>query len=272
MKPFFLTLLAVSMLAGCRKAAPSEPAQADTDSVFVQADTITTDTTSITPPSKADGLFDDFVYSFMKNPRFQRTRIKFPLPVDENGRVHQLEARQWRYDPMYLRQDFYTIIFDSEQGTKAEKDTSLDSVTVEWVNLPDRRVKQYVFRRISGKWLLMRINRHPLSKNANSSFYSFYARFSTDQKFQMAHIANPLKFKTYDEDNFQPIEGLLDVEQWPDFRPELPQGTITNINYGQHYADSRRRVLLICTPSGGMGCRLVFEMRGKQWTLVKYVN
>ena len=273
MRTFILTLVTIFLLVGCRKAVPSDPVLKDTDSVRVLPDTFTTDTTNIVPPKKADGLFDDFAYSFMKNPKFQRSRIVFPLPVNDTGKgLRTIDACHWRFDPMYLRQDVYTIIYDSEASTQAEKDTSLDSVTVEWVYLSQQKVKQYVFRRLRGAWYLTHINKHQLSENANSDFYRFYNRFSTNQQFQMAHVANPLQFKTYDEDNFQPIEGLLVVVQWPDFRPELPKGIITNINYGQNYADSHRRVLMICTPSGGMGCRLVFQQKRGVWKLVKYVN
>ena len=273
MKAFVFIALSVVLLVGCRKAVPSDPQPQTEDSLEMTVlDSLPADTTNITPPKKADGLFDDFVFSFMKNPKFQLSRICFPLPEYDDGKCHEVSLKAWHYDPMYLKQDFYTVLFDSEHSMKAEKDTSLDSVVVEWVYLKQNKVKQYVFERMAGVWHLTKIVRHSLSANVNSDFYRFYARFSSDQHYQMAHVSDPLPFKTYDEDNFRPIEGVLGVEQWPDFRPELPNGMITNINYGQHYANSKRRVMVIATPSGGMGCRLVFERGKRGWNLVKYVN
>ena len=272
MKAFVIALFAALLLSGCQKSRTSDPQYADSTADTLVADSLPADTTMITPPKKADGLFDDFIYSFMRNPKFQTQRIKFPLAVTHNGRVTRMARKDWHYDRLFLKQDIYTVIFDSEASSKAEKDTSLDSVMVEWVYLSQHRVKQYAFHKLEGEWFLTGINEHPVSANVNSDFYEFYNRFSSHTDYQMKHVKNPLKFKTYDEDNFQPIEGILDVQQWPDFRPELPKGVITNINYGQHYADSRRRVLMICTPSGGMGCSLTFEKGSKGWMLTKYVN
>ena len=111
-----------------------------------------------------------------------------------------------------------------------------------------------------------------MADNVNSDFYRFYHRFSRSLQFQLAHIADPFAFKTYDSDNFQTIEGVLDAAQWPDYRPELPKGTITNINYGQAYGNARRRVLMICSQSGGMGCSLVFVRKGSTWMLESLEN
>lgn len=224
------------------------------------------------PPKAADGLFDDFIYSFMRNKHFQLERTNFPLPNIIDGSDHPIARADWKYDPIYSKLDSYTIIFDSEKSTAAQKDTTLHAVVVEWVYLSKRRVKQYHFAKTDGQWRLVRIEQHNISKNVNCDFYEFYHRFATDKAFQHRHILNPFNFKTHDFDNFQTIEGVLDVEQWPDYRPNLPQGTITNINYGQDYANAKRRVLLMCSPSGGMGCSLTFIKKGKSWMLEKLEN
>ncbi len=271
-KQVVISLLALLLAASCKsdKAAPT--AEEKKDTVVVASDTLPSDATTITPPKKADGLFDDFVYSFMRNPKFQAKRIKFPLSVNDHGKQSYIEAKAWRYDKMYLRNDVYTIIFDSEESVKAEKDTSLDSVAVEWVYLKRREVKQFRFHRLQGEWFLTEIVKHALSENINSDFYLFYDKFTSDPAFQLRHVNSTVSFKTFDEDNFEPIEGVLDAQQWPDFRPELPHGTITNINYGQHYGNGNRRVLMVCTPSGGMGCSLTFQRKKSGWTLMKLVN
>lgn len=271
MKGLIYCFCAVLILASCRGGKKTEVTVEDNDSLAVAPDSSETD--SLPAPSKAaDGLFDDFIYSFMCNSRFQRERIQFPLVNMIDGVNHPIAKVSWKFDPLYRKKDVYTIIFDNARSIKAEKDTSLRQTTVEWVYLNTHRVKQYKFEKKEGQWMLVEINQHDLSENINSDFYEFYRQFSSNKRFQKRHISNPFQFKTYDFDNFKNIEGLLDVEQWPDYRPELPTGTITNINYGQSYGDARRRVLMICSQSGGMGCSLTFVRKGKTWILERLEN
>lgn len=271
MRFLFGFLLIVCGLVSCRNGRSDAPQAVVADSLPAGADSLGADSLAA-PPKAADGLFDDFVYSFMRNRRFQLERTDFPLPNVVDGVDKPIARAAWKFDPLYVKQDVYTLIFDSEQSIKAEKDTSLKHVVVEWVNLDRHRVKQYLFDKVDGQWRLTGLQTHDLSKNVNSDFYAFYRRFATNLAFQARHIADPFHFNTHDFDNFQTIEGVMDASQWPDYRPELPHGTITNINYGQSYGNARRRVLMICSQSGGMGCSLTFVRSGKSWKLEKLVN
>ena len=271
MRLIAFSLMMLVFLVACNKTKTSEPEQKVVDSVIVNKDSVATDSVAA-PPKAADGLFDDFIYSFMRNSRFQRERIKFPLAHIVDGVNTPIQAKDWKFDHLYKNQDVYTLIFDDQRSVKAEKDTTLHHVVVEWVYLNKRRVKQYVFDKAEGQWRLTSIDEHSMDKNINSDFYAFYRQFSVSLSYQEKHILNPFRFKTYDYDNFQNIEGLLDVNQWPDYRPHLPSGTITNINYGQSYGNANRRVLMICSQSGGMGCSLTFVRKGKKWMLEKLEN
>lgn len=272
MRVFIYCLFVMAVFSGCNNGKTSEPETAGADTLVADSGIVLGDTVQRMPPRAADGLFDDFIYSFMRNKDFQLDRIVFPLPNYVDGVNHPVTREQWRFDQLYVRQDVYTLIFDDEKSIQAEKDTSLHHVVVEWVYLGKKRVKQYIFDKVDGLWCLTALDTHSLSKNINHDFYEFYNKFSGNMSYQMRHIKNPFYFKTYDADHFQPIEGLLDVEQWPDYRPELPLGTITNINYGQSYGDSHKRVLMLCSPSGGMGCSLVFARHGKSWRLERLEN
>lgn len=271
MKGFVYVLLFVVVLASCKGGKVSDPVEKQKPCVESDTDSTAADSLPL-PPKAADGLFDDFIYSYMRVRRFQLERTVFPLPNYVDGQNRPIAKSAWKFDPMYKNLDVYTLIFDSSRSIKAEKDTSLRHVVFEWAYLEKHRVKQYVFDKVDGQWRLTRLESHDMNRNVNSDFYNFYRRFSVDKKFQKSHIKEPFAFKTYDYENFQSIEGLLDVEQWPDYRPKLPSGTITNINYGQSYANSRRRVLMICSQSGGMGCSLTFERYGKDWRLVRLEN
>lgn len=265
--------MAVCLLAACT-SRKSDPVQPKADPAPRQADTtaVSDSLASAHAPKGADGLFDDFIYVFMHDAAFQRSRVKFPLKNLENGKNRPIARADWTFDPLYSRLEIYTVLLDGEKGTAAEKDTALRHVTVEWVHLKEGRVKRYVFNKENGRWLLVAIDAHALAQNDNSDFYKFYHRFSTDMAYQARHIANPFEFHTYDPDTNRPLEGLLDAAQWPDFRPELPAGRIANINYGQGYANSRLRVFMICSVSGGMGCSLTFKKTGDQWRLERLDN
>lgn len=273
MKVFFWNIsLFLLLLVGCQSEKKySDSQSALSDSTDVSPDSIAGEGETA-PPKSADGLFDDFIYAFMRNRTFQYERIVFPLTNRVDGVDKPIDKRNWKFDAMYVNQDVYTLIFDDARSVNAEKDTTLLHVVVEWVYLDQRRVKQYHFEKQQGQWRLTALDTHGLEKHGNSDFYEFYRQFSTSERFQRQHISNPFHFKTYDFDNFQNIEGLLDVSQWPDYRPDLPKGVITNINYGQKYGNARQRVLLICSPSGGMGCAITFVRNGKTWVLNRLEN
>lgn len=269
MRPVYSSIMASALLlSACdgdrtRIAGNTGTAAPDTTVVDTAAQAVDT----VMPPAAADGLFDDFVYSFMHNKHFQLQRIKFPLHNTIDGHDTPIDKTRWRHDPLYVHKDTYTILFDNERSMRNEKDTSIHHVTVEWIYLDKGRVKQYHFSKEHGKWMLTAIDSHALAQNANSDFFKFYHRFSTEPSYQLAHIDNPFKFKTYDSDTFQEIDGVLDAAQWPDFRPAMPAHVITNIDYGQRYAPDGRRVLVITSPSDGMSCTLSFQKRRGTWKL-----
>lgn len=274
MRIFIWTVFLALFMAACQKQKTSDassviPVDSMVDSTVVDSAVIDT---MPAPPKSADGLFDDFIYSFMRSRRFQTERIVFPLSVMTDGKQKYVRREDWKYDPLYARQDVYMVIYDSKRAMKAEKDTGLTRVTVEKLHLSKHRVKQYHFCKQRGLWMLTGIDEHDFSKDVNADFYHFYSRFSTDADFQAKHVDNPFHFKTYDSDNFQPIEGSLDAYQWPDYAPVLPSGVVTNINYGQSYGNINSRIVLVCSQSGGMGCTLSFVRRGRTWMLTALDN
>lgn len=134
MKAFIYAVLLVLILVSCKPNKPADPATESVDSLTAQVDSEADDSMS-NPPKAADGLFDDFIYSFMRNKRFQRERIKFPLTNVIDGTNHPIAQSEWKYDPLYVKQDVYTLVFDNARGIKAEKDTTLRHVVFEWVYL-----------------------------------------------------------------------------------------------------------------------------------------
>lgn len=269
-------LFCILCISACKKHPETQPQpqeqKTDTlhkDSLLVETNTETNETL---PPKKADEFFDDFAFAFMKNHRFQRKRIEFPLPYIIDGKRKTISSSAWKHDPMYSTQEVYTLIFDSAKGAKMAKDTSVHHVVVEELDLDKHRVKSYTFSRKEAQWKLTELCEQNMEKSSNSDFYEFYKRFATDEEYQNEHIANQLAFSTYDEDNFKRVEGFITAAQWKDFAPELPQSRITNILYGQTYKNSHLRVLSISSLSGGMVCTLTFKHKKGRWMLTRLDN
>ncbi|MGN0087374.1 MAG: DUF4348 domain-containing protein [Alloprevotella sp.] len=267
-----LFILLMTIPLACRQSKPEEPAKTQPDTLAADTAADTTAVSEPEPPAVADGLFDDFIYNFMRNRKFQQERIKFPLEVAVDGTVKHVRPEEWTFDRLYARKEYYTMIFADERSVGCEKDTSLSHVVVEWVYLRQKRVKEYDFLKHRGQWRLEKIVEHAFHHNANADFYDFLNRFVNDEAYQQAHIAETFHFKTYDYDNFQEIEGTVTADQWPDYRPELPQGVITNINYGQSYENTHTRVLVLSSMSGGMSCTLTFKKIKGMWLLTSLDN
>lgn len=224
------------------------------------------------PTKKADELFDDFAFAFMQNIKFQKQRIKFPLPYTVDGETSFVNEKQWRHDSMYSGYEMYTLIFDSTKGEKAAKDTTLHHVVVEELNLESQRAKSYDFERADGEWRLTALTDEAMGNSANSDFYTFYHKFATDEYFQLHHIASPLTFSTFDDEEFKTVERTLEPEEFADHAPELPKSQITNILYGQKYKNSKMRILSLRAPASGMECQMVFKKEDGKWMLTRLDN
>ena len=70
---------------GERKEA--QPEATDTLTVATP-DSVPSDSVQPVTPKHVDGLFDDFAFLFMSNSKFQQRRVRFPLPVVEDGKTH----------------------------------------------------------------------------------------------------------------------------------------------------------------------------------------
>ncbi len=278
MKPIVsAVLVAVCLLAACGRKAevpaevPVVPADTlSTDSLVAETDSL--EMVEEEPPRAADELFDDFIYAFMRSRKFQKSRVRFPLPETGGLRDTVIARADWEYDPLYLNDDVYTMIFNERAAEDLEKDTAVNHVVVEWVYLAEERVKRYIFDRPYGSWLLTAMEHQPFEQNANGDFFSFYRHFASDSLYQREHLSVPLSFETYDEESFEDINGMLDADQWFAFRPDLPDSVMANIVYGREQADTPHRYFVISSQSAGMASTLQFSRREDSWELVGFEN
>lgn len=259
--------------SGC---SDKKPATDSVSSDTLAADTVAKDSgdqlIAETPmPKAADELFDDFVFNFAANRKLQFNRIHFPLPVYRDGKITaKLEKKQWSMEHFFMRQDYYTLIFDNAKQMELVKDTTIDHVVVEKVYLKSGSVKQYLFNRINGQWMMTSINYKPMYQNLNASFLKFYRQFATDTAFQYRHLHNPVMFTGPDpDDDFSTMTGEIAPETWPAFAPQLPGNMIYNILYGQKYAESTQKIFVMRGIANGLELELTFRKQGGKWMLTK---
>ena len=225
-------------------------------------------------PKTADELFDDFVFNFAGNGKLQRTRIVFPLQVITGNKTTMIESNQWRTEHFFMTQGFYTLICDNRKQMAWGKDTSVNHVVVEQIMLDKKAVKQYIFNRNNGKWMLTSIVNQGIGQNPNASFLNFYNRFANDTTFQIASLNNPVKFTGQDpDDDFATMTGEIAPETWLAFAPtDMPRGIIYNIMYGEKSVASNEKIFCLRGIANGQEMEMTFKKIGGNWKLTKLVQ
>lgn len=276
---FVMLALVVSVVCfsslGCtgKNASGADSDSIMSDDTTATADSVVDEMIVETPmPKAADELFDDFFFNFAANRKLQYKRIQFPLPITTGTRTTYVTKKNWKMDYFFMRNDFYTLIFDNRRQMGMVKDTSVSNVIVERINLQRHNVKQYIFERKQGLWTMTAIRNEKLAKSKNSSFLSFYNKFVNDTTFQVASINDPLEFTGPNpDDDFETMSGILAPEQWLSFAPELPHKMLYNILYGQKYTESNQKIFVIRGIANGIETELTFRRKGGSWKLMKLI-
>ena len=268
----FFAFLALMFSCKGNKTETGDSLPTDSDSI---KDTAVVDTMeqiiAETPmPKAADELFDDFFFNFAANKKLQIERTQFPLPVERAGKTDTIGKKQWKTDRFFMRQGYYTLIFDNFKQMNVVKDTSVNKVVVEKIYFNIKTVKSYNFNRVNGLWKLTSINYKGIHENRNASFLKFYHQFVTDSTFQAESISNPMEFIGPDpDDDFSQMEGLITPETWPAFAPELPNNMIYNIIYGEDSKPGLQRIFVIRGIANGLEMELTFKRKKSKWMLTK---
>ena len=277
MKQFlFVFLVAVLLFSACQgqKSGSNEEATADTiQKADTTASTLEEEVASEqTPmPKAADELFDDFIFNFAANRKLQSSRIKFPLKIQRGEEVSYTKKGQWQMEYFFMKQDSYTLLFNSEKEMEYVKEaTDINHAIVEKIYLEGKTVKQYVFDRVNGLWMLQEVIHLPLSESSNASFLEFYAHFASDPDYQQKHLMESVKFVGPDpDDDFAQMEGVITPDTWEAFAPELPSGMIFNIVYGEPQKETGRKIFVLRGIANGLELELTFKHEGGKWRLEK---
>ncbi len=221
-------------------------------------------------PKAADELFDDFIFNFAVNKKLQKERILFPLLTVNGEKREKIEKSKWRMDNFFMRQGYYTLLFDNEAHMEVVKDTTISHAVLERVYFNTSSVIQYIFDRPQGAWLLTAINTIPISKSNNASFLTFYHQFATDPEFQMEHLASEVKFVGQDpDDDFSMMEGIITPDTWGAFAPELPKKMIYNIIYGRPKKEGNTKLFVLRGIANGLEVEMSFKRKDGKWMLTK---
>ena len=276
MKRFLIGFWAVVLLMfSCTGNKAGRTDETVTDSVADTTEVAETDTLELliteTPmPRAADAMFDDFVFNFAANKRLQQERIIFPLRKTEAGETTQIEKGHWQMEHLFMRQGYYTLLFNGEKEMALMKDTAVSEAIVEKIQLKKNRVTNYLFQRIKGAWMLKGIQVTPITENANADFLLFYQKFVSDSAFQVKSLNETVEFVGPDpDDDFNMMEGVITPDTWEAFAPTLPGKVLYNIVYGKPQISGNEKIFLMRGVANGLELELRFKKTGNQWKLFK---
>lgn len=277
MKRYWVAFFCLTLLVACggNKTNTTEE-EIPADTTMSAADSIAADEAANDPlanlplPKAADELFDDFLYNFAASRKLQMERVMFPLKKVNGNKVEKIDRDHWRMERYFMRQQYYTLLFDSEKHMEVVKDTSVNHAVVEMIYFNTGAVVQHIFDRLRGAWMLTSINTIPISGSNNASFLEFYSRFSTDKEFQEESLSETIQFEGPDpDDDFARMEGVITPDTWEAFAPELPQKMIYNIIYGQPRPEGNRKVFVLRGIANGMELEMTFVRKNDTWKLTK---
>ena len=279
MKRVFLAIFAIVLIMfSCTGNKANQTEEVPADSVADSIDTTDVDSMELliteTPmPRAADAMFDDFLFNFLANKKLQKERVIFPLRVTENGTVTKIEKDDWQMEHLFMRQGYYTLLFNSDKQMQLMKDTAVSEAVVEKISLAKNQIKNYFFQRIKGAWLLREIKVTPIQSDANASFLAFYQRFVNDTAFQVKSISETVDFVGPDpDDDFNMMEGVITPDTWEAFAPTLPHKTLYNIIYGKPQEEGNQKIYLLRGVANGLEMELRFKKEGGRWMLKKLMT
>ena len=279
MKRFILAIFAfVLIMFSCTGNKTNQTEEVPADSVADSIDTTDVDSMELliteTPmPRAADAMFDDFLFNFLANKKLQKERVIFPLRVTENGTITKIEKDDWQMEHLFMRQGYYTLLFNSDKQMQLMKDTAVNEAVVEKILLAKNQIKNYFFQRIKGAWLLREIKVTSIQSDANASFLAFYQRFVNDTAFQVKSISETVDFVGPDpDDDFNMMEGVITPDTWEAFAPTLPHKTLYNIIYGKPQEEGNQKIYLLRGVANGLEMELRFKKEGGRWMLKKLMT
>ena len=199
----FFWICVVAIACGACDRKKTEKTGAETDTLVIPvtvADTLveeeTLDTLSFSSVrekyfSGEDGIFEEFVYEFFSDTLMQKHRIRFPLSYVGKGEERQLGEQDWASSALFALPDIYHTLFEHDAEMDVERDTSMQKVNLECVDVKGGLVRIFFFEKQDGHWLLLRVREQDFSSYKHREFFTFYHRFATDSLFSESSCERP---------------------------------------------------------------------------------
>ena len=272
---FTILLLFVS---ACHNASEDRRDVIATDSVCVDSSCYAQDTLQLFEeevlPESADELFNDFFFNYTSDMNFKSQRQAYSLDCNMGDTVVKIHSSELDVYSELFVDDYYSIIYEREEDLAFQKDTSLNEVAVERIDLDGKQIEQYIFNRIEGKWMLTGVGRNDMGFNPNSDFLDFYKNFSSDSIYRRNSVSEPLKFVLLSEiDDVEDEIQELTSDEWLAISADLPlpAGVMINIDYGQTIISKNSKLLLVEGVSNGLSLTYRFMKIEGAWNLVEVV-
>lgn len=268
--------LLLCMMASClgNRHTPDTEELAMQDSIDSESDTLQLFEETPEPSVRVDELFDDFFFTFASDPNFQNKRIKFPLVCHDVEADMEISREDWHQFSRFTQQEAYAVIYEREDDMDVQKDTTLNSVSVEWVYLKDGYVESYNFNRLQGKWMLTDITKNAIEHIPNGRFLKSYSQFVADSIGEQ-QLRLPLRMHfTYTDSGESEPDAMLSFDEWKEMKSELPfnEEFIACINYGQPCISQNRKNLLLEGAGNDLLMTFKFTKEGDRWVLFEIEN
>lgn len=227
-------------------------------------------------PAAADEVFYDFIGAFCNQKKYQVSRVKFPLVVSNDGNISEISKEQWNFTRLHYNDDAYTVFYPDDKSSRLEKDKNLNKVIVQ--QFDSAKVKNYIFEKTSGQWMLSQISINPLEKDADNSFVTFYNEFITNNEFAATHSSGNVTFSGVidDEETYSTkkvknhkISSNQVAQYVASLKDEARPGKFSNIDFGQNNSASKTRIVILEEPNGGSSIKYYFVQSGDSWELSK---
>ncbi len=217
--------------------------------------------------------FDDFFFLFLRSKTFQLKHVRFPVQIEElDGTSRTITSGNAFTDYFYWpdSENYTLLLTDVAEMEEFKSDLAPDTVVAQVIDLEDMTMRCYDFAEHDSVWWL-HSSRNLELQGRLADFLKFYAQFTTDTIFQEERLAEQIRFTYADPDDEQGVvEGILIPSQWEAFRPDMPQGTLTNFDFGQPLEDSQKIVVLECGTASSMMRTCTFEQWHGRWILTSF--
>lgn len=219
-----------------------------------------------------DGNFNDFIYTFLHNRQLQSERVGWPLRVtDAEGKVIRTVRNRAGLHKLLTPSctDYFVMLLEDVCQIESDASSTNSEAYVHLVDFDDLHINRCSYQRKEGLWMLNNVSEQTFNEHPLGRFLAFYQKFVSDSVYQIDHVAQPLNITMPDEEEETgSIEGTIDADQFPLFSPELPNGVVMFVDYGQLELDANRIVMVKCGMSNGMMDILTFEQEYGEWKLV----